>query len=967
MLKRALALFIIVLLCLPLIACTSNPQDGGAVYADIVICEVMSSNSSTIADCDGEYSDYIVIYNRGSGRANLTGWCLSDNKTKPSKWELPSAYMEAGEYFVIFASGKDKVEAEEYHTNFALSSGGEELILVDPAGGIKQELVLPELGADIAYGLKDHNAGSQYCYYASGMPGKVNTSVSASSIAQLIGGGKKLAITEYMNNNSLGVKDNYGQYSDFVEITNLGEDCIISGLYLSDDASEPEKWLIPGNISLASGQSTVIWLSGRDQYKDGVLHASFSLSSKDKHIIISDSLGELCRAELEYLPANISKGTAKDQSAKWVYFDKPTPGAANPDGFETLEHACGITAKGIWVNEVSSVATKEGSYDWIELYNGSDEDISLEGYSITDNLDEVGYVFGDVTVKSGQYKLLYASGGTPEKPDSNSVYLPFKINNGGTDIYIIAPDGRAVDAFSSGMLDEGLTSGRSGISSERVFFDKPTPGAENGKGYKGYAAMPEVTKGGYALMGDTITASGLNGQTLRYTLDGSTPTAASPMMESITITKTTVLKVRAFQDGLLPSPTVTATYVVGKHDVPFISLTSDPDGLFGHNNGILANGPGYTSTFPHFGANFWQEWERRATFEFYTPQGEKTISLDAGVNVFGQYSRGYAQKSLAVHFRDSYGTSQVTYPFFTNNEHTNVKHLVLRAGGQDQNHTRIRDAFCAQVLKGHTDVALMDWAPVALYINGEYWGYYDLREKVNEDFLAEYYGLDPKNVTIIKGDSRALEGDNTQIKALYEYVRKHDLTVKEHYDYVCSQMDTDNFIDYLIAEIFFANGDTGNKKCFKENTEGSKWRWVVFDMDMTMRNESLWGDRYNTIEMLFNPDGHGSNNGFTTCLQRGLIKNSDFRKRFITRYAQWLNTIFMPENLNAVFDSMVAQIDTEMAVDATRWNRPTYEDWLMRQDELRNVLNKRRDVAKKQLIEFCNITQAEQAELFPNG
>ena len=963
--KKLLALLLILALGSSLIACSEQEQQD--TMADVVICEVMSSNSSTIADCDNEYSDYVVLYNRGSGRVNITGWCLSDNKTKPGKWNLPSAYMEAGEYFVIFASGKDKEHQGEYHTNFSLNSDGEELILVDASGAIRQEVVIPKLTQDIAYGLKDHEAGSEFYYYASGMPGRKNTSTCAKTLEGLVGGGKRLVITEYMNNNTLGVKDNYGQYSDFVEITNLGEDCIISGLYLSDDDQETQKWAIPGNVTLLSGQSTVIWLSGRNQYQDGSLHASFSLSQKDKKLLLSDSLGVLASVELEYLPANISKGIAKDESAKWVYFDKPTPGAANGDGFATVADACGIMAKGIWVNEVSSVATKEGSYDWIELYNGSGQDISLKDWRITDDLDKDGYVFGDVTVKSGEYKLLYASGGTPEKNDASSIYLPFKINNGGTDIYLLDPDGRAVDVFASGMLDSGITSGRSGESSSRVFFDTPTPGKANPQGYPGYTPAPTITKSGYVSIGEVISAEGLEGQTLRYTLDGSTPIEASAKLGSITVSKTVVVKVRAFKEGLLPSPVVTATYVVGEHTIPFISLSADPDGLFGYNNGILADGPGYTSSFPHFGANFWKEWERRTTFEYYTADGERTICIDAGINVFGQYSRGYPQKSLAVHFRDSYGTSQVTYPFFSNNHHATVKHLVLRAGGQDQNHTRIRDAFCAQVLKGHTDVALMDWAPVALYINGQYWGYYDLREKVNEDYLATHYGVDAKNVTIIKNDSRALEGDNTEIKALYKYVREHDLTVKEHYDYVCSQMDTDNFIDYLIAEIFLANGDTGNKKCFKENVEGAKWRWVVFDMDMTVRNESLWGDRYNTIEMLFNPDGHGSNNGFTTCLQRGLIKNPDFRKRFITRYAQWLNTIFMPENLNAVLDTMVAQIDAEMQNDSTRWNRPSYNDWLKKLDELRNVLNKRRAMAKKQLIAFCNITQAEQDELFPNG
>jgi len=965
--KKSMAFCLILILVMSAFSGCTLPSEGPNDASGLVICEVMSSNSSTVADCDGEYSDYIVLYNRSGKRINLAGWCLSDNNTKPTKWGLPAAYMEPGEYFVIFASGKDGVFDGEYHTNFSISVDGENIYLVSPSGAVEQELAVPALKSDVAYGLKDHTSSDEYCYYASGMPGRVNISASADSMEQLAGSGKRLVFTEYMNNNQSLIKDNYGFFSDFIEITNMGEDCSLAGLYLSDDEQNLQKWEIPGNVMLASGESVVIFTSGRDEYKDGALHASFGLSSSDKKIYLSDAVGLVASAELEYLPANLSKGVSDAQGSKWQYYPDPTPGAQNGEGYDTVADACGITAKGVWINEVSSVATKEGSYDWIEIYNGSDRDVVLDGFSITDDLAVKGYVFEDYTVKAGQYRLLYASGGEPEKHDRDSVYLPFKINNSGTDIYILTPEGTLHDAFSSGRLDEGYTSGRALDSPDRLFYDIPTPGEANAKGYPGYAKAPTLTPSGYKSIGDTVVASGSEGQVLRYTVDGSTPTEKSKQMGELTLSKTTVVKVRAFKEGKLPSATVTATYVIGQHGIPFISLSGDPDGIFGYNNGILANGPGYTESFPHSGANFWKDWERRVTFEYHTVTGQRALCLDAGIKVFGQYSRGYDQKSLAVHFRDRYGASEVTYPFFEDNLHTTLKHLVLRAGGQDQKQTRIRDAFCAQVLKkAGARVAIMDWAPVALYINGEYWGYYDLREKVNEDYLNTHYGLDASNVTIIKNDSRALEGTNTEIKALYSYVKSHDLTVKENYDYVCSVMDTDSFIDFLIAEIFFANGDTGNKKCFKENTEGSKWYWVVFDMDMTVRPEALWGDRYNTIEMLFNPAGHGSNNGFTTCLQRALIKNKDFRKRFITRYAELLNTAFTAESLNAVLDEMLERMGDEMKQDATRWSRPTYDKWQTEIGYMRNVLNRRREVAKSQLIKFCSITSAEQAELFPN-
>ena len=196
-------------------------------------------------------------------------------------------------------------------------------------------------------------------------------------------------------------------------------------------------------------------------------------------------------------------------------------------------------------------------------------------------------------------------------------------------------------------------------------------------------------------------------------------------------------------------------------------------------------------------------------FEYFV-DGEKVIDELAGIKVYGQYSRAYDQKSVAVYFRSDYGNDHVTYPFFENCDHTVFGCLLLRAGGQDQNMTRIRDAFAAQVMKGHTSLVFQDWQPVAVYINGEYWGYFDLRERINAEWLGTYAGVDGNNLDLIKGNSNAKAGSNDEYLALVHYAATHDLKDPTYYDYVANRVDIDNFIDYLITEIFFANGDTGN-------------------------------------------------------------------------------------------------------------------------------------------------------------
>ena len=317
--------------------------------------------------------------------------------------------------------------------------------------------------------------------------------------------------------------------------------------------------------------------------------------------------------------------------------------------------------------------------------------------------------------------------------------------------------------------------------------------------------------------------------------------------------------------------------------------------------------------------------------------------------------------------RNDYGTGSITYPFFDDNGVMTLSNMVLRAGGQDQNYARIRDAFCAQVMKGQTTLALMDWQPIVLYLNGEYYGFYEIREKINESYLESHYGINPDNVDIIKGNKNVLSGSFDNYSELLAYVKSHDLSKEEYYNVVANWVDIDNFIDYLITEIYFCNGDTGNKKFYRENKEGAKWQWVMFDFDMTLRSDCINGVT-NSIKAMFNPNGHGSGNAFSTVLQCALIKNAGFKQKFLERYAYHLNNTFQPERMNAILDTMVAEIDGEMAQHCNLWSRPSsYEEWVAQIKGLRNIINKRPAQAKKELKAHFNLSDAQMQKLFPNG
>jgi hypothetical protein len=788
-----------------------------------------------------------------------------------------------------------------------------------------------------------------------------------------------LRINEYLTQNSDVNYTSAGEYADWVELYNAGDaDVALGGYFLSDDGTEPGKWTFPAGTVIEAGDYLLIWCSGEKKPPEGEIHASFKLGGDDTEIVLYSANKVLIdRVAIVETAENVSYGRSKDDPNQFVYYAYPTPAAQNGAGFEKLSHATGIESKTIYISEVSAAYARENKdktqSDWIEIHNRTDKPVSLKGYGLCKDLKGGRLVFGDVTLAPDGYLVVDAvgkdvlpddtdDGRTDEKviakPIDGTWTAPFQIDSSGDSLLLLNADGVAIDRYETGKLRVGESSGRTGDALDRVWFAVPTPGKENAQSLTAIAPVPVFSNnGGYASVGDSITIAVRDGFQVRFTTDGGNPTESSQIYSTpLALSETITIRARAFADGYLPSDTATASFIVGtKHEIPVVFLSSEPDNLFGYKRGIMADGPGYSEPFPYVGANFWKDWERVVTFEYYEANGEKMAQFDAGANVFGQYTRAYLQKSLALHLREDYGKKTITYPFFENNPVTVNTDFVLRAAGQDQYRAKLRDAFCTQVLRGYTVCVSMDWQPVALYINGAYWGLYALREKVNERFFAAREGLDPDNMDIIKGDTNLLTGDKTDWRALREYVKSHDLRVQANYDYVAARVDIPNFIDYLIAEIFFANSDTGNTKAYREQPDGvnggSKWRWVLFDFDMTMRTGAM-GPPRNTIKEMFNPDGHGYNHMFFTALQVGLLKNSDFKAQFKARYEELLNTAFSIPHMTEVLDRMAGEIEPEIAANAVRWGKPTVDYWQSQVDEIREIINTRPAVARSQMEAF---------------
>lgn len=932
-----------------------------APVVSVVINEIMADNRSTIEDEDGEFSDWIELYNNGTETINLSGYYLSDSLSDSYKWAIPEITLQPGEYVIFFASGKDEYDGDTccFHTNFRLSSDGECVVLTNPETLLESSVEFGRSVGDISFGRVMLDTGEYgYMWLESPTPKAENCTVYAQSVADFPSPKNGIIINEIMTANTYTLFDAEGDYSDWVELLNTTDsDISLDGCALSDNTDKPLRWTFPDGIVLGPGEYIVVHLSGKDKYENGELHASFGLSSKDTVLVLSDNMSRrIDSIALPELSQNISYGIGTDGSLR--YFSVPTPGSENyASSFENLSAADSIDGRLI-INEVSaaSVDASTGAAldDWIEIFNASDSAVNLSGYGLSNNAAErFRFKFGSVTIEPGQFLVVSCAGS-----GAAAGKAPFKIDCSGEQLFLTSPAGATVDAFSSGKLRIGSSSGRAADGS-RLFYTAPTKGAANSEsGYTSYLRTPVFSSdGGYVSQGYTVTASSPDGAAIHYTTDGSTPTTQSPVLDGpLTIDRSLTLKARAFSDSKMPSDIAFVSFLVeDEHTIPVVCISSEHKGLFSDESGIFADNHVYGDEYPFLTANFWRDWERETTVEYFV-DGVKQISFTAGAKIFGQYSRTYDQKSIALHVRDIYGASDIAYPFF-GSDATVFSALVLRAGGQDQARARQRDAFVTRLVKQSCDSLIAaDSQPVALYINGEYYGLYNLREKINEDYLERYEGIEKQSVDIVKGTFYTTAGNRKAYAALREYISAYSMAEKQHYEYVCSQVDLESCIDYAVFMAFALNEDSANNKLYKDKTGNTKWRWILFDFDMSLRFQTTMSD-FDSIDYAL------TNNPICAAL----LENDEFRQMFLERFAYHLNNTFMPENTTALWRSMTDEISGEIARNHAVWGAPSENTWSNAVDYVDKLLVKRRDMLKKQLIDYFGLRSGEVSELFPNG
>jgi hypothetical protein len=446
--------------------------------------------------------------------------------------------------------------------------------------------------------------------------------------------------------------------------------------------------------------------------------------------------------------------------------------------------------------------------------------------------------------------------------------------------------------------------------------------------------------------------------------------------------KGTVIRTKAVKEGALDSPTVTHTFFVSpqgrsRYTPPVVSIAIQQNHLFDYVDGIYVPGKVFDDTNPwandgSAAANYnrrGDEWERPASIEIIEPNAD-TVAMrqNFGLRLHGGWSRAEPMKSLRLYARSEYGDNRFYHRIFPELPYSEYNRLLLRNSGNDWPYTMFRDALI-QHLAEHLKVDVQAYRPAIVFINGEYWGIHNFRERYDRHYLSRVYGIDPDKLNILENNAEVKEGSNSHYLETMDYINTHRLVNDEHFEYIKTRIDTDNFIDFQIAHIYPGNRDwPGNNIDFwRYQTEGynpaapygqdGRWRWMVYDTDFGF---GLYGAHasHNTLDLATATNGPDwPNPPWSTRLLRRLLENERFKIQFINRFADLLNTAYHPNRVLSVIDDMANRIQPEIAEHTARWQRPGSEGaWQNEVNVLRSFAQSRAGYVRDHIRNYFGIS-----------
>ncbi len=989
-LGAALALLVIVMPKAPIPKAMNVSASGQiSTHAGLVLSEVMTDNASALPDETGKFGDWIEIYNTLDEPMNLNGVGLSDRSDR-IKFLFPDVSLAAHGRVLVFCDAVNRNDPKDvFHAKFKLSSLGDTVYLFDASGVAIDAVNVPTLNADESYIRTEEGPWAKTEDYSPNYP---NTPEGHDTyIAQYAVQPGTLMINEVMPIPRSGLRDEDDELSDWVELYNAGDQSVfLKNFALSDDDTKPLKWKFPEDAVIPANGYYIVFCSGKNKVEESTRypHTNFGINNEEETLVLSTVTGELVdRVTVKGVQRDMSYGRDPETLA-WRVYNLATPGAPNNQtgAHRADQYLRAINPTGVFISEAMSSADRIKAFpdfdanDFIEIYNSSTQTWDLSGWGLSDNINwPRKWTFPQGTsISPGEYKIILCDKFEETNISVSRLRANFGLKRAGGEMVTLSDaTGRVLDRLYLPEAPTDVSYGRTLGSNGFFYYDTPTPGAANGAGFLGFTAKPVLSQPSGLYTGAVILTMTCADEsaTIRYTVDGSIPTIDNSFVytrgQELKIEENNgVIRARAFQYGLQPSETVTATYIMNTyHSLDVVSLVCEPNELWNTTDGLMSDAPDLNKTpsgivdkskLP-FRTPLYRTYgkvDRQGYVEIFSQETKKPyISQGIKMDLMGDYSLDMPQKSFKIRAQAALGEKYFNYPLFPHRSYTYYKSFTLRNSGNDNVWTRVADGVQTRLIDKYLDspILTLDWKPVVVYLNGEYWGHYNMRERKDRFSIAQHEGLDLEKdketyekMNILRAGWSTVQGSNSEYRAmLKKFAELKPNSSAKDLQYIYDHIDVDSYIEWFAIKMFFGDSDPGNIMFYQ--LPGGKWKCLMFDLDY-----GIFNSKFDSPKSYLKPKGMGQQN-INNTIFRKMLEADGIRDQFLTRLGVIYQTL-SSDVMIQMLEECIAIVQPELPRHYSRWapykeptinvESPTTSDgymryWQQRVNRMKNTMNKR--------------------------
>jgi gliding motility-associated-like protein len=624
----------------------------------------------------------------------------------------------------------------------------------------------------------------------------------------------------------------------------------------------------------------------------------------------------------------------------------------------------------IFINEYCGANVSLGndnfgnSSDWLELYNAGTSSVSLTGYYLSDKISNpTKWAFpAGVSIPGNGFLRVWCSG--RNVVSGSNVHAGFSLTQTKPEQLAFSdPSGNIIDSMTIRPNQKNHSRARTtnGGNTWGV-ATTPTPGASNTSVKLDYATTPAMSvEAGFYPGAQTVTISSPDASvSIYYTTNGSVPTSGSTLYSGpVNISATTVLRARAFSSNAqVPASFVKSnTYFINSsHTIPVVSI-------FGDQTATLLNG---NQINPETG------------LEYFDETKAIVAETDGEANEHGNDSWSYNQRGFDFVSKDEFGYNYgINYKIFSNKQRKSFQRIIFKAAANDNypfetGGAHIRDSYAHTLAqRGGLNLDARTWKPSIVYVNGQYWGVYDTREKVDDaDFTDYYYGQDEPFIEYLQTWGSTWEAFSptpgqatSDWNSISNYITSNNMAVQANYDYVDSIFNTKSFVDYFVYNSWLVtmdwlNWNTAWWRGMDPAGDKKKWRYTLWDLDAILGHyvnytgipdESAGADPCNVESV--SPSG---SQGHTEILN-ALMANPGFKQYYESRYIDLMNTSLSCDFALPLYDSMIAVITPEMQGQVNKWGG-SFSGWQNNANRFRDSIDARCTKLTQGLVDCYNLT-----------